>query len=98
MSRPEESSKPGCPGSCPACPEGGQDAPPCKEGALSGWRLAAMAVLAFLLPLALAVVGAVLGGSDEVRQLAGAAIGLAVGVAIAVIGARWIRRAAKENP
>jgi len=57
-----------------------------------------MAGLAFLLPLALAGIGAVLGGSDEIRQLAGAAIGLAAGVAIAVIGARWVRRAAKENP
>ena len=66
-------------------------------GALSGWRLGASAGVVFLLPLALAAVGAGLCGADRPWQILGALGGLVAGVAAAIVLARAIRRAHREG-
>jgi len=51
----------------------------------------------FLLPLVMATVGAILAGSQEMHQFAGAFGGLAAGLVVGVIMARFIGRSAKEK-
>ena len=87
----EQASRSGCTNPCCSCGEmgGSPDAP------AGGWLVIAT-VLAFLLPLALAVVGAVLGsGHGAVGQVVGALVGLAGGVVMAVAGVALAGRAGK---
>jgi hypothetical protein len=72
-----------CPGHCPTC-SSNQKA--CAEpGLMTGWRLALSAACSFLLPLALAVAGAIALGPDATRETAGAFAGLAAGIVAAVV-------------
>lgn len=87
----EQASRSGCTNKCCSCGDidGGPDAP------AGGWLVIAT-MLAFLLPLALAVVGAVVGsGSGAVGQVVGAGIGLVAGVVLAVAGVALAGRAGK---
>lgn len=77
----------GCAGGCPGC-GGSTGTARDEEAGLSGWMLAAAAVLAFLLPLALAVVGAIL----MEPEILGGLIGLTAGVLLAVAVSRMMRR------
>lgn len=64
---------------------------------LRGWRLTLSASGAFWVPVALATVGAVVGGGSPVWQLIGAGIGLVVGMAGAGAVVRTIRPAEEEG-
>ena len=66
-------------------------------GELGGWRFAAAAAGIFLLPLALAVAGAALGGRGGAGQLLGAIVGLAAGVAGAAIVGKILRTRHNDN-
>ena len=85
-----------CDGKCPTCPVGGGELPlPTAPNALAGWRLIVAAVAAFLLPLALAVLGGIVvgnmaGGTSDARTGAGLG-GLLVGIVLAVLIGRFIR-------
>lgn len=95
MSKLGEKLKVGCLVGCRQCPGGGmgeQD----PRGALSGWRLSVAALVVFLVPLILALLGSVVAGSSQTARLLGAICGLTVGVAAAILTARLIRPAGKE--
>ena len=95
MSKSAENDASGCGGGCRHCSALSKYKP--AEDALKGWPLAGATACAFLLPLGLAVVGAILAGEGEARQFAGAGIGFAVGLVVGVIGARVINRFCKEK-
>lgn len=57
---------------------------------LSGWRMAAAATGVFLVPLALALIGAGCGGKSATGQLLGALTGLAAGMTTLGILVRWL--------
>ena len=82
------------PASCGACSRCGPElgAPP---EPLTGWHFALPAVAAFLIPLAGAVVGAVVAArrtTSGTSQLAGAAVGLAAGVTLGFVVNRALLR------
>jgi len=54
------------------------------------------ALVVFLVPLILALLGSVVAGSSQTARLLGAICGLTVGVATAILTARLIRPARKE--
>jgi membrane associated rhomboid family serine protease len=64
---------------------------------LSGWPLATAAFFVFVLPVGLAIVGAALIGRNPNTQLLGALAGFVVGVVLAAIVARILRRRAKTH-
>ncbi|NCC52313.1 MAG: hypothetical protein EOM20_14000 [Spartobacteria bacterium] len=83
-------SKSGCGGQCAHCALGdaiGQD-----ETISKGWRLVLPAVGVFLVPLALALTGAVLFRGSPGRQTVGAFGGLMVGLLIAGITGFLMRK------
>lgn len=69
-----------CGGGCAGC--GGNAQPP--EDGLTGLRFIAPAIVAFMLPLAAAVSGSLLGGAGNGRVI-GAVVGLLVGLVLAVV-------------
>ena len=79
-----------CDGQCSGCrPQAGTG--------LEGWRLVLLAAGTFLVPLAMALAGAILAGGNRPAQVIGASAGLAMGVTVAIAINRVLRRAAKEN-
>jgi len=60
-----------------------------RKPPLAGWRLVAASAGCFLLPLVLAVVGAVIGRFSPHAQLAGAICGLVLGTVCCVPLARF---------
>jgi hypothetical protein len=58
-------------------------------GAPSGWRLVLPSACVFLLPLATAIVGAVLLRRSEMAQAAGGVAGFVIGAAMAVVLRRF---------
>ena len=79
----------GCSGHCERCPAGSEEER--TEPRMSGWRFALSAFVVFLIPLALAITGAVLWRDNQTAQLAGALAGFAVGVLAAKGITRLIR-------
>ena len=74
---------------CSRCPLGElEQAARDREGRIEGWPLALAAGLVFILPLALAMAGAMLAGGEGVGQAAGAAAGFAFGILLARLFAR----------
>ena len=67
-------------------------------GGLTGWRLTLSAAAAFLGPLILAIVGAVIGSPSPVGQWVGAGVGLVIGLAAAVVVGRRLAAPRKEDP
>ena len=82
-----------CPGDCRTCSPAPAETPAADR--LAGGRLAGAAMGAFLLPLAAAMAGAILAGSD--RQFVGCLIGLIGGAAVAWIVARALRRPPQDR-
>lgn len=76
---------------CGGSASAGADAP------LSGPPLALFAVGFFFLPLAAALGGAMLGGSEPLGQLLGGSLGLGVGMLLARTLARLLCRGADES-
>jgi hypothetical protein len=77
---------------CPGCsrvpyPPGGEEAP-----SLTGWRLAGLSAVIFLLPILTAAAGAGLAGTGGTAQLFGGLLGLAAGIAAARAITRRLRR------
>ena len=71
------------------------------EEIFTGWRLAAAALWVFVLPLSLAVVGAIVARSywpGPTRMLVAALAGLTVGGAISLIASRLIRTTHTDGP
>ncbi len=105
MESPKNEQPGGCPGECPGCGASEQDEklghshdmPDQVGGGLTGWKLAAAAVGMFLLPLLAAIAGAVLAGEGNNQKFLGAVIGLAVGVFVAVLVTKVIRKKDKES-
>ena len=95
MSDEREDAEMPCATACRQC-RAGRDCP-ADGGGLSGWRLTVSAAGTFLLPLALAALGAKLCGPDQVGQLVGALVGLVVGVGGSLVLATFVRRTVKEN-
>jgi len=81
-----------CGSGCTRC---GLHAAPPDVPVLRGWRLTVSALGVFLLPLVLAVAGAVVVGGEGGRQFLGALAGLAVGLAGGVLIGRCVSRSAK---
>ena len=79
----------GC-ANCPVsnCPMKQEQAAPLAHGR----RLAGVALGTFLLPIALAVVGSLVAGGSEARQLLGAVLGFLVGLGAAVAYVRFVYR------
>ena len=65
---------------------------------MKGWRLAVSSGMFFLLPLALAILGATLGGADRNLQCLGGALGLVVGMVLAGLVGRWLRPPVAQCP
>jgi hypothetical protein len=91
MEQPQDKDSPCCEG-CEACREHRHDSSAPVPGALAGWRLAAAATGAFLLPLGLALAGSILAGNSPERRLIGALAGLAAGVAVAWTASRIVSK------
>jgi len=85
----------GCSSGCSKC----SDLEQCERhpDALSGWPLVGSTMCVFLLPLITATAGAIIAGPKEMHQFAGAFGGLAAGLVVGVIMARFIGRSAKEK-
>ena len=79
-------------GVCPISSEGDNATPP-----LSGHSVVGSAVGLFLVPLLLALAGAVLAGSDMGAQVVGALAGLGLGLLGSILFARWTRFWSGEN-
>jgi len=82
-----------CVTGCSACRLG--DAPKPAPGGLTGWRLVVSAFAVFLLPLALALGGAMLVGGGQVGRVLGALCGLIVGGGLGVVIARRVSRSVR---
>jgi len=94
MTQPDKDQNGRCRLGCRSCPTfDGSDGQ--KGGALCGWRLSVAALVVFLVPLILAIVGAMVAGSSQTARLIGAAAGLAVGITAAILAGRFIRPAGK---
>ncbi|MBS3820239.1 MAG: hypothetical protein GVY16_06150 [Planctomycetes bacterium] len=74
-----------CDGGCPGCAGGAE---PPADG-LAGLRFVVPAMVAFLLPLAAAVIGSLIGGPGHGR-VAGAIAGLAAGLLAAILLGRVV--------
>jgi positive regulator of sigma E activity len=83
-----------CAGQCDRCDERvAQDA--ACEGIPEGWRRTVLWAVVFVWPLLWAIAGAVLAGrlwDSNLAQLAGALIGLALGVLEAMVTVRYVLR------
>ncbi len=66
-------------------------------GGLVGWRLAAAAAVAFLLPVGLAAVSAISAGGGANRRLVGAVAGLVLGVIIAATATKLASKRIKQE-
>ena len=60
-----------------------------RDGA-HGWRLVGLAAGAVVLPLVLALVGALAAGGGATQRLFGAVVGLTLGVVVATVLGRWL--------
>jgi hypothetical protein len=69
---------------CPRCPSGDHPTDEPDSPLLYGWRLGLSAIGLFLGPVVLAIVGVLLFGDSPASQLAGAMVGLGVGLAVSV--------------
>lgn len=86
-----------CPGTCPSCLFGKGRKPSSGPCGLHGWKMVVFAIIVFLLPLLLAVCGAIIASGRQIKVEIGVLIGLAAGIVIAVIFARIFRRFCKET-
>lgn len=77
-----------CGGDCGRCGLSEADAHRADAAGLSGWRMMLATGSSFLLPLALAALGAWLVGPSGVGQVLGAVIGLALGGLLGVLAMR----------
>lgn len=87
---------PACAAQCTGC--GGAETRPAEAGGLTGWRLTAVAAGVFLVPLLLAVAGAIVlprFWPGPAAQIVGGAGGLLVGVVLAVVAGRLCRSASR---
>jgi hypothetical protein len=98
VSSPQKSE---CQAGCSHCSATSPEPAVVGEEIFTGWRLGAAALWVFLLPLALAVVGAIVARSywsGPTRMLIAALTGLAVGGAISSAASRRIRTTHTDNP
>jgi len=90
-----------CPEDRSACPHCAGDARPASDedngAAAEGGPLVWWAIAVFLLPLLLALLGALVAGSAGGAQLIGAACGLGLGLLGSILLARWTRRQSGGN-
>ena len=94
-----------CPSECPKCPiasgegvgswKAAHDA--AASGELRGRRLLARAATAFMLPIAGALLGAMLAGPGEIRRFIGLLVGLVIASSVSVIAGRVIRGSESES-
>ena len=91
---------PQCPTDCTGCdPQTGDtEASLHSERPLQGGSLVVASIGYFLLPLAAALLGALLAGEGALRQLAGAGSGLLVATVTAVLITRILQRRWSEGP
>lgn len=89
-----------CPTDCTGCDVGIRDAEArfLLERPLQGGNLVIASLCCFLIPLAAALVGALLAGEDAVLQLVGAAGGLLGTSVVAAWIAGRLRRRRRETP
>lgn len=90
----EKAEQTGCGGKCMQSPT---DPNHHQSGGLQGWGLVLPAGGVFLVPLVLAVIGAVIAGSSRIAQIIGALSGLLIGTAGAAIIARLLRHTDEEE-
>ena len=64
---------------------------------LSGWRFAAASCNAFAMPLAFALAGSMWFRGNQESQLAGAVVGLCLGMTIAAFAARLLHLQGSEE-
>ena len=95
MDQTDRQEKQSCAIDCRRCPVGRLDDE--RTEVLRGWRLVGPCLIAFLLPLALAIMGAYVGGPGRNRQFLGAIVGPLVGAAAAWMIGTLARRADKER-
>lgn len=83
----------GCHGECSNCSPGSAPTESgLATGGFSGWPLVISAGAAFLLPLVLAMTGAAIGRGNANNQVALAFAGLAIGLIIALVVHRVLKR------
>ncbi len=84
-----------CDGRCSLC----NGAPSEKQSPeIEGAKLAAWSAVVFFLPIVAMAAGAAVAGHEGVRQMMGAVVGGAVGVAIARAGLRMSQKRGKDRP
>lgn len=85
---------PQCPSACTGCdpPTGDTKAPLDSDRPLQGVGLVAASIGYFLLPLAAALLGAILAGESPFRQLVGAGSGLLAAILIAALVTGFVQR------
>ena len=87
----------GCGGECSNCSPGSAtpatgSSPGPASGGFKGWPLVISAAAAFLLPLVLAMTGAVIGRDNANNQVALTFAGLAIGLVIALVIHKVLKR------
>jgi len=102
MSHQVDAEKFECPAECPQCPSRDASRPEQRPAALTGWRLAAAAALAFGLPLAFALAGGILAkvipavAAGKAYQAGAVIAALILGIVVAAAIVRRMR-VFKEN-
>jgi hypothetical protein len=91
-----------CQAGCSGCSSGNAAVAPAGKEIFTGWRLGAAALWAFVLPLAMAVVGVLIARWYWYKvpgaELLAALIGLACGGAISWLAVRIIRTTYTDEP
>lgn len=98
MKQSEEKPDGECPARCEQCELANALEQATARSNMEGWRLVLSSTFVFLVPLVLAIAGAVfLRRGGQVDQVAGAAAGLAVGIAAAWVVTKLIRPAKAQK-
>ena len=85
----------GCDHKCGDC-SSGHHTMPTSGGDLAGMKLVAAGALVFLFPLILAILGVMFAGGGQTRQVLGAMIGLVIGVFLAVLVVRLLKKTNRD--
>lgn len=76
-------------GSCAHCSQAEHIEP---QSGLRGWPLAGVLAVVFMLPLLLAIVGAVVAEQNGFNETAGAGTGLIAGFLVGVVGSKFVKQ------
>lgn len=90
VNQQEEGTPEGCSGKCEGCDLAGPGVLSADEG-YAGWRMVLLSTVVFLVPLLMAVAGALIKRGSANAEVGGAAVGFFAGVLVAIVVVRCIK-------